>query len=270
MKSDTTLEFVLKRDRLIVIAGLSAVVLVAVAYTVAGIGMNMSAVTMTQMALTMPEMVMMPAVWSPSYALLIFFMWWIMMVAMMIPSAAPAILLYSAAARRRKSERTPYTATVMFTLGYLAVWAAFSAAVVAAQWGLERVGVLTGMMQIGSGSVAGVVLILAGLYQLTPLKQACLRHCQNPLLFLIHHWRAGHRGALRMGSEHGVFCLGCCWFLMALLFVGGIMNLIWIAGLALYVAFEKLASNRPWLMNATGWILVSAGIFLLARPQLAA
>ena len=158
----------------------------------------------------------------------------------------------------------------MFTLGYLAVWAAFSAAVVAAQWGLERVGVLTGMMQIGSGSVAGVVLILAGLYQLTPLKQACLRHCQNPLLFLVHHWRAGHRGALRMGSEHGVFCLGCCWFLMALLFVGGIMNLIWIAGLALYVAFEKLASNRPWLMNAAGWILVSAGIFLLARPQLAA
>lgn len=270
MKSDTKLELVLQRDRLVVIAGLSFVVIVAAVYTVAGIGMNMSAVTMTQMALSMPGMMMTPVVWSPSYALLIFFMWWVMMVAMMIPSAAPAILLYSAAARRRKSERTPHTATMIFTLGYLAIWAAFSVAAVAVQWGLERIGVLTGMMQIASGTIAGVVLILAGLYQLTPLKLACLKHCQNPVLFLVHHWRAGHWGAFRMGSEHGVFCLGCCWFLMALLFVGGIMNLIWIAGLALYVAFEKLASDRPRVMTSAGWVLISAGILVLVGPHLVA
>jgi predicted metal-binding membrane protein len=269
MAGATALERVLRRDRWIVLGGISAVVLLAAIYTVAGVGMGMSALTMTRMAVEMPGMAMMPAVWSPGYALAVFLMWWVMMVAMMIPSAAPAILLFAAGARRRVVSRSPHGATSAFVFGYLAVWGAFSAAATALQWGLESIGLVTGMMEIASGPIAGTVLVAAGLYQLTPLKEACLKHCQHPLLFLLHHWRPGAIGAFRMGLEHGAFCLGCCWFLMALLFVGGIMNLIWIAGIALYVALEKIAANRRWFTTCAGWTLVVAGGLLLARPHLA-
>ena len=125
------------------------------------------------------------------------------------------------------------------------------------------------MMEIASPVIAGVLLISAGLYQLTPLKGACLKHCQNPLTFILHHWRPGKAGAFRMGLEHGSYCLGCCVFLMALLFVGGIMNLIWIAGIAVYVAIEKFSVGHRLTM-ATGMILTAAGVFILARPLLAA
>jgi len=265
MTGATPLERLLRRDRWIVLAGIGAVVLLAAVYTVAGVGMEMSALTMTRMAIEMPGMAMMPAQWSPGYALAVFLMWWVMMVAMMVPSAAPAILLYATGARKRAGGRAPYGTTAGFVLGYLAVWGAFSAVATALQWGLATAGAVTGMMQLASGAVAGAVLIAAGLYQLTPLKAACLKHCQHPLLFLLHHWRPGAAGAFRMGLEHGAFCLGCCWFLMALLFVGGIMNLIWIAGLALYVGLEKVAADRRWVTAAAGWALLIAGGLLLVR-----
>jgi predicted metal-binding membrane protein len=126
------------------------------------------------------------------------------------------------------------------------------------------------MMEIASPAIAGLVLITAGLYQLTPLKGACLKHCQHPLAFIIHHWRPGKVGAFRMGLEHGSYCLGCCWFLMALLFVGGIMNLIWIAGIAIYVAIEKFAVGHRWLTITSGVTLTAAGLCLVAGPLFAA
>ena len=270
MSVGSPLEAVIKRDRVVVVAGLSAVVVLAALYTVAGVGMNMSALTMTRMAVEMPGMMMRPAVWSASYVLLMFLMWWVMMVAMMVPSAAPAILIYAGMARKQKEADRPFAATSFFLAGYLAVWAGFSVAATALQWGLESVSVVTGMMEIASPLIAGLVLITAGVYQLTPLKEACLKHCQHPVFFLLHHWRPGESGAFRMGAKHGGFCLGCCWFLMALLFVGGIMNLFWIAGIALYVALEKFAAGHRWVTTVTGAALTIAGVWLVARPYLSA
>jgi len=267
---ETALETILKRDRMVVVAGLGTVFVVSAAYTVAGIGMNMSAVTMTKMAIRMPGMAMTPVVWSPAYALLVFLMWWVMMIAMMIPSAAPMVLLHAAIGRKQAASARPIAATAVFVLGYIAVWAGFSLIATLAQWGLETVGVVTGMMEIASPTIAGLVLVITGLYQFTPLKHACLRHCQSPIGFIAHHWRPGMPGAWRMGLEHGASCLGCCWFLMVLLFVGGIMNLIWIAGIALYVGIEKFAAGRRWVTTATGAALTLAGLWVLASPLFAA
>ena len=269
MTSETALETVLKRDRAVVMTALAVVFIASAAYTVLGIGMNMSAVTMTKMAVRMPGMAMMPTVWTPAYAVLVFFMWWVMMIAMMIPSAAPMVLLHAAIGRKQATGGRPLAATAVFALGYLAVWAGFSLIATLAQWGLETIGVVTGMMEIASPAVAGIVLVVAGLYQFTPLKHACLKHCQSPISFIAHHWRPGAGGAWRMGLEHGTFCLGCCWFLMALLFVGGIMNLIWIAGIALYVGIEKFAAGRRWVTTAVGAALVLTGLSVLARPLFA-
>jgi predicted metal-binding membrane protein len=270
MTASSALEAVLKRDRLVVMAGLTAVFVVSAAYTVAGIGMNMSAVTMTRMAIRMPGMMMQPAQWTPAHAFLVFLMWWVMMIAMMIPSAAPMVLLHAAIGRKQAKSGRPLAATAVFALGYLALWAGFSLIATLAQWGLETIGVATGMMEIASPKIAGLVLVLAGLYQFTPLKHACLRHCQSPIGFIAHHWRPGAGGAWRMGLEHGTFCLGCCWFLMALLFVGGIMNLIWIAGIALYVGIEKFAAGRRWVTTVMGAALTLAGFCAMARPLFAA
>jgi predicted metal-binding membrane protein len=192
-----------------------------------------------------------------------------MMIAMMVPSAAPVVLIHAAIGRKRPKEDRPLAATALFAAGYLVVWAGFSLVATGLQRGLESIGVVTGMMEIASPAVAGLVLVAAGLYQLTPLKEACLRHCQQPVVFILHHWRPGGGGAFRMGLEHGGYCLGCCWFLMALLFVGGVMNLIWIAGIAIYVGIEKLAAGRPRLSSGTGAVLALAGLYVVARPYLA-
>ena len=268
MGNESALESVLKRDRMLVMIALAVIVVVAAAYTLASVGMNMSAITMTKMAIEMPGMAMKPVDWSTSYALIIFLMWCLMMIAMMVPSAAPMVLIHAAIGRKQEVDR-PLAATALFVLGYVTVWMAFSLVATAVQWGLKSLGVLTGMMEIASPMIAGVLLISAGLYQLTPLKGACLKHCQNPLTFILHHWRPGKAGAFRMGLEHGSYCLGCCLFLMALLFVGGIMNLIWIAAIALYVGIEKFSAGHR-LAIATGVTLTAAGLFMLARPLLAA
>jgi predicted metal-binding membrane protein len=195
-----------------------------------------------------------------------FFMWWIMMVAMMLPSAAPMILLFARFNRSQRDRGAPYVPTGVFALGYVLVWAAFSQVAVAAQWGLERSGMLSSMLASTSVTLGAALLIAAGLYQLTPLKYACLRHCRSPLFFIAHHWRPGEWGALRMGLEHGAFCTGCCWFLMALLFYGGVMNLFWIIGLALLVLLEKLAPAGHWVgwVVGVGLIAWGGGLLLLA------
>ena len=246
-----------------VISGLTLVVVLAALYTVLGIGMNMSALTMTRMAIEMPGMAMQQMAWSTSYAVLVFLMWWLMMIALMTPSAAPMVLMHAAVGRKQTPVR-PLVATALFVIGYLVVWAGFSLMATTLQWGLGSMDIVSGMMTIASPAIAGLVLIAAGLYQLTPLKEACLKHCQHPLIFIVHHWRPGRVGAFRMGIEHGRYCVGCCWFLTALLFVGGIMNLIWIAGIAIYVGIEKFTAGRRWLRIASGVALTTAGVLIVA------
>jgi predicted metal-binding membrane protein len=223
--------------------------------------MGTSAVTMTRMP---RDMAMAPAVWTPPYALLMFAMWCAMMVAMMLPGAAPVLLLFARLGRSRAIAEGPWTPTAAFAAGYLAVWAGFSAVATAVQWGLEKSGLLSAMMVTTTAWLGAAILIAAGLWQFTPLKHACLRQCQSPIGFLTAHWRAGARGAFRMGLGHGAYCLGCCWFLMALLFFGGVMNLWWIGGLALYVLAEKVLPMGHWLGWAAGAGLVAWGVWLLA------
>ena len=274
------LESVLRRDRLVVVIALVAVIVLSWAYILAGAGMGMSAFEMTQMTQsvgvsdsTQPSMqemstggtaadsLMATGTWTVGYAVVIFLMWWVMMLGMMLPSAAPLLLLF--ARMMRKEKGAPYVPTGVFALGYVVMWAAFSAVATGAQWGLEASGLLSGIMVGTSAVLAAALLIAAGVWQLTPLKNACLRHCRSPIGFLSAHWRPGRTGAFRMGLVHGAFCLGCCWFLMALLFYGGVMNLYWIIGLALYILIEKLLPAGVRIGQLTGVALIAWGAVLL-------
>ena len=198
--------------------------------------------------------------WSGADFALTFLMWAVMMVGMMVPSAAPMSLLFAAVAPRAREQGSPSAPTAIFVAGYVAVWTLFSVAATAAQWGLERAALLSPMLSSTSRWFGAALLIGAGLYQWTPWKNACLEHCRAPALFFAAQWRDGALGAFRMGAAHGLYCLGCCWVLMALLFFGGVMNLLWVAGLALFVLLEKLA---PWGASAgrvAGLALLVAGV----------
>ena len=196
--------------------------------------------------------------WSTAYAFSMFVMWTIMMVAMMLPSAAPMILLH---ARTAKDDKF---ATAAFAAAYIAVWTAFSAVATVAQWMLSEVGWLDDAMRLQSRSLAAVLLAGAGLYQLTPLKQFCLRHCRSPVAYLVHHWRPGTYGAVSMGLTHGAYCVGCCWFIMALLFVGGVMNLAWILVLTVFVLAERLFPFGDLVGKAAGAVALALAALMLA------
>jgi len=186
-----------------------------------------------------------------------------MMVAMMLPSAAPTILLTAALNRRSTSDHPPFGAAAFFALGYLLVWLFFSLAAAFAQWLLESNGLLSSMMNSKSNYLTAGLLLAAGVWQFSLIKQACLRHCRSPVEFITRQRRPGNRGALVMGLHHGTYCLGCCWFLMSLLFVGGVMNLYWIAGLALFVLVEKLFAKGVWFGRVAGAGLFITGAVLL-------
>lgn len=214
------------------------------------------------------EVLMPPAPPTPdaaAYAVLLFIMWWAMMLAMMLPSAAPAILAYAAMSRRFAGKGAPHGPVAVFVAGYAAIWTLFSLAAVALQVLTSEAIPLTGMMALTSAAVGGGLLMAAGIYQLTPLKYACLRKCQAPLMFFAHNWRNGAAGAFHMGFSHGIYCLGCCWVLMGLLFYGGVMEPRWIVGLALYVAVEKLIPAGDRLVRFTGILLVGWGLWVLYR-----
>lgn len=253
-------------------AALFLAVLAAAAFILAGGGTGMSAVGMSARAgpggalvAGTPDMAA-PMRWTPGYALVILVMWWLMMVAMMVPSAAPTILLYGALNRGPGG-----LAPVFFAFGYLAVWAGFSAMATAAQGTLAAFGLIDPMfMTLATPWLGATLLIGAGLYQLTPVKAACLDHCRGPVAALTRHRRTGRAAAFRMGLLHGRFCLGCCWALMALLFVGGIMNIWWILGVTLYVALEKLAPGGDRLTRPLGVALVLAGLVVLLCDLVAA
>ncbi len=261
------IERLLRRDQLIVAGAAGLLVVLAALYTVYGAGMNMSAIEMTQMARPIGEPMPMPraSAWTPGYALLVFFMWWVMMIAMMTPSAAPMLLLFTALKKTGPDSHKAVAFSISFLSGYLIAWAAFSAAAAGLQWVLEVIDLSDGsMMTLKSRWFAGAVLLAAGLYQFSPLKHACLARCRSPAQFLAEHRRPGLSGALRMGIDHGIYCLGCCWTLMVLLFVGGIMNLYWIVGLTLFVLIEKLAPNGLLIARIAGAGLVLAGGYFLA------
>jgi len=214
---------------------------------------------------TMAEMGMsMDMPWTITDAVYTFVMWAVMMVAMMLPSAAPVVLIFAGMQRRQSGQRLPFV-LLIFVAGYVVVWSGFSAAAAAAQWALHQAAMLSPAMKTASPWVGGAILIAAGIYQLTPSKRACLSHCQSPLGFLMSHWRNGTAGALRMGIAHGAYCVGCCWALMCVLFVVGVMNLVWVAALSVFVLVEKTGLAGQAVARVAGAGMVAAGILIWIR-----
>jgi predicted metal-binding membrane protein len=251
LEPDTALEALIRRDRLTVVTAVTAVIALSWAYLLAGAGMEMPMAMLTL------------AAWTSSYAILMFVMWWVMMIAMMLPSAAPMILLFATVNRQRRETGHPHVATTLFVLGYLVAWTVFSIIAVVVQWEFERIRILSPMLTATTVSFGAVLLLAAGIYQVTPIKHACLLHCRSPLAFLSTHWRRGSRGALRMGLVHGIFCVGCCWGLMGLLFFGGVMNLYWVAGVALLVLVEKTVPAGLWISYGVSLALLVCGVMML-------
>lgn len=217
-------------------------------------------------AMDMPGMQMptMPHA-SGTMFLLTFVMWAVMMVGMMLPSAAPTVLLYAALVRKHGERGSVLPAVWVFTAGYLVVWTGFSLAAALAQSLAEASGLLDAMMSSANAHFSAALLIAAGVYQWAPIKEACLHKCRTPLEFFATRWRNGRGGALRMGVEHGMYCVGCCWVLMLLLFVAGVMNLLWVALLTVYVLAEKLLPRPRWTGAAASVAMIVAGVVLLVR-----
>tara|TARA_B100000925_G_scaffold287276_1_gene266342 strand:- start:303 stop:1166 length:864 start_codon:yes stop_codon:yes gene_type:complete len=280
------LSIVLEKDNLIVYLSIFLIVIITGLYTIFGIGMSMSAIEMTKMSgiFSMPssmEMNMnmgsnnmdmnmgsnnmdMKNRWSISMAISMFLMWWLMMIAMMTPSAAPTLLLFHNLKKIGSEGKKALSYTYLFLFGYLIIWAIFSLIACIIHKFFDTSSITdAAMMQLKSVQFSGILLITAGVYQFTPLKNACLERCRTPIDFLSSNNRKGAKGSFIMGAHHGLFCLGCCWALMALLFVGGVMNLFWITGLALYVLIEKIIIKAGWLDKIMGLILIFFGTSLL-------
>jgi predicted metal-binding membrane protein len=267
------LETLLRRDGVVVMGALGALIVLSWMALLEGAGTGMAPAAMSGwlMPFALPAAFSSP--WAPFYWLVAFFMWTVMMVAMMLPSASPMVMLYAHVIRQAERHGQTHHASASvaaFASGYLTLWILFSALAVALQFGLERVGALSAMMSSRSVLLSGMLLVAAGLYQLTPLKTACLAHCRGPASFISAHWRQGVIGAWRMGVSHGVYCLGCCAALMLLLFVGGVMNLVWIAGLTLIVAIEKLAPFGAVAAKAIAVALIGGGAGLIILDVLPA
>jgi predicted metal-binding membrane protein len=262
------LEAILRKERLIVGGCLAVMVLAAWWYLfhtrTAMPGMDMSGMDMRGMDMSgmiMPE----SQQWGTTAVLLLFVMWAVMMVAMMVPSATPMVLAFLGVNHRRQAAGRPFVPVGIFVAGYLAVWTAYSAVATLAQWGLHRAALLSPAMTATSPFLSGSLLIAAGIFQWTPLKRGCLKGCRSPLSFLMTEWRDGWAGAFIMGLRNGSYCVGCCWVLMALLFVAGVMNLLWVAVIALFVMAEKTLPRGELLGRVTGVALIAAGVGLMAR-----
>jgi predicted metal-binding membrane protein len=250
---------VLNRDRWVVLAALAAVVALAWAYlayiVLAQPAMDMDAIAMAAMP---------PPVWDARYFAATLAMWMVMMVGMMLPSAAPTVLLFDALLIQGDPGRRDRRATALFAAGYVLAWAAFSILATTAQWVLSEAMLLSAMMTGKSPVFAASLLVIAGAYQFTRWKTACLSQCRSPAEFLVKHRRRGPMGPLLMGLQHGVQCIGCCWALMALLFAFGVMNLVWVAALAIFVFVEKLAPTGPRVGRVGGLLMICAGLTMMA------
>jgi len=250
-------ERVLRHERAVVMAGIAAIAVLAWLYIWQGAGMGMSALDMTALSLFPHRQAGMEGNMEAGWALVVL-MWWVMMIATMTPSAAPLVLLYLRVLRGQAAPAADvYGPSALLLVGYLAVWLAFSVAAAALQKALEPTGLMSEMMLWSrSAALSATVLAAAGLYQFSGLKHACLAQCRAPARFLTEHWRPGRRGSFMLGVRHGSYCVGCCWLLMALLFVGGIMNLIWIAALMLFILIEKLAPAGPLFGKVSGGLML--------------
>jgi len=259
MSESATLPRLMLRERVIILLALAGVTALSWLYLVQlGRGMpDMS--TMASVAMPMSPR------WTPAAFALTFAMWAVMMVGMMLPSAAPMILTFAALNRRKARALERLLLVLLFMSGYLLVWTAFSLFATLLQWALDRLALLSPMLTTTNALLGGALFLAAGVYQLTPLKEACLRHCRSPFAFLFNRWRDGWSGALRMGIEHGAYCLGCCWLLMALLFVVGVMNLLWVAVITLFVFGEKLLRGGAWIARISGVAMAAYGIWLVAQ-----
>jgi predicted metal-binding membrane protein len=242
---------VFKRDRAIVALGLAGIGILSWIYLIyLDWGMRHMDVGM--------DMVIMPAMqhWSAWDLVLVFLMWVIMMIAMMVPAASPVILLFAEIKRRRSEEHGTFVATGQFLLGYLTAWASFSALATLAQWGLLTAALVSPMMESRSNVLGGGLLLIAGLFQFSRWKYACLAHCRSPMGFLATEWRDGSWGAFRMGLKHGGYCLGCCWALMGLLFAFGVMNLVWVAAISTFVLLEKITPANQLVSRISGLLFI--------------
>ena len=208
---------------------------------------------------------MMTPTWDAPHLFLLWLMWAVMMGAMMLPSAMPLLLLYDGALRRRAAAQHVPLHVYAMAAGYLLTWAAFSAGATGLQRVLSRLLVLNPMMEMPSSAAMGMTLLFAGAYQLTPWKGVCLRRCRSPLAFVMQRWRDGVAGALKMGVEHGAYCLGCCWALMLLLFAGGVMNLTVIIGLTALVLVEKVTPIGVQASRVVGGLMIAAGVWFIVR-----
>jgi predicted metal-binding membrane protein len=251
------IEAILRRERALIATGMVVVVALAWVYLWQGAGMGMSAIDMTTLSLfphRQPDVMgEMDSTWPVVVA-----MWWVMMIAMMTPSAAPLVLLYGLVLRRHAAPgQNAYLPSLLLLSGYLVVWFAFAVAAAVLQKALQPAGLLSQMMLWSkSAAMSAVVLGAAGLYQLSDFKHSCLAQCRSPVRFLTEHWRPGRLGSVVLGIRHGAYCVGCCWMLMALLFVGGVMNLIWIAMLTLVVLVEKLSPAGGAIGRLSGRLLI--------------
>jgi predicted metal-binding membrane protein len=268
---NAALEAALRRDRVIVLTALAIITATAwadlawLADDMAMGGMDMTGFRMIPAGRSL----MMPArePWQPIEFGYVFAMWVVMMIGMMTSSVAPMILIYARVGRQAATQDKPFAASGWFAAGYLLAWTSFSLVATSLQWALERAALLTPMMESASNILGAIVLILAGIYQWTPLKEACLAYCQSPLLFIQQQggFRGDPGGALALGFRHGIYCIGCCWALMALLFVGGVMNLLWIAVLAILILLEKLTPFGRVVARIAGVGFIASGVWMLAR-----
>jgi predicted metal-binding membrane protein len=265
---DAALRAALRRERLIALAALLFVAALAWGWTLhlaaQMAGMNapaMTGITMSHLQMLSPAM----TPWSMPLGLYLFAMWAVMMVGMMTPSAAPMVLLYLGVARHAAGSGHRFAGAAWLFAGYLLAWCLFALVATLAQWGLESTAMMTAGMQAANPTLGAVVLIAAGLYQWLPVKNACLTQCRAPLSFIQQHggFQPSAAGSLRLGFAHGLYCVGCCWLLMLVLFVVGVMNLLWIAALTLFVLAEKLVPRPLWLARGAGMAAMAAGLAML-------
>jgi predicted metal-binding membrane protein len=267
--TDSVLETVLRRDRLVVAGAIGVIAALAWGYVLwLAADMDMGGMDMTGFRMIPAGMgIMAPAnaPWKTIEFAFVFAMWAVMMVGMMAPSVAPMILMYARVGRQGEVAGKPLAATGWFAAGYFFAWIGFSLVATLVQWMVERAALLDSRMASTSNVVGGIVLIGAGIYQWTPLKDVCLTQCQTPFQFLMRHggFRGDLQGCLLLGLHHGLYCVGCCWVLMALLFVGGVMNVLWIALLALLVLLEKLTPFGRWVARVAGVACTAAGTWML-------
>jgi predicted metal-binding membrane protein len=268
----TNLETLLRRDRWVVLTALCTLSILAWAYILRlAVQMDMGRMNMTgfRMAASAAGMVMRPAFepWSGPEFLFTLVMWTVMMIGMMTPSVAPIVLLYVLVGRQAVKTGKQFPSTAWFVGGYLLVWTVFSFVATTAQWALERAAVLTPSMATASALVGGIVLIVSGVYQWTSLKDKCLRQCQSPLQFIQRNggFQRAPSGSLRLGVLHGMYCVGCCWPLMALLFVVGVMNVLWVALIAILILAEKVIQTGNLIPRSAGVFFVFIGLLLILR-----